>query len=569
MFAQAPIGQVEGAKVLRRCHARLERVAPGLGACCVKALLLALMVAPVHAAPQLALQAASEGRVIARTADGSIAWQVDRTRGGPLTYEVDARGRSLIDGTLLVDRWGQVVARVGEEIDAAPSTASSTDTLGWDSPVQISAEPAFEYGVYTPALIDSAGNAWVILHGTGFSDSVIQVTGSAGHGGAWTPPETLYSAPGSTFPPASVIDANDRITVAYREIVGSMDELRVLRYVPAVGWSGPVTIYSADNATNMFQNVYAAIDAQGNVVVCFDGENRTAMYVVVYNAATDTWSEPTRISPTAAAHVRLPTLIQNRAGTSLYALYLVDSNPGRGLYLRRFRSATLDWTPPRRVPGTASAQIPGGSQTGSRIPATVDDQGNVTVPFYVTLLRPPNMLQLLRAAHLEMGVWAAPVTVMTRAGNASNLPSLTDFADMDYGAEGDVFMVFPRSSSQTLRQAFHYNASTLAWDAPVTLFADPQSGQTRMRVAARSDGSAIATFLARSTEAYFSSRLFSAGVWLPDVFAIPGDPAASFHETTADGLDVIMVYGAPFDFPAEFATWFRESAFNAATLGRR
>jgi hypothetical protein len=354
MFAQAPIGQVEGAKVLRRCHARLERVMPGLGACCVKALLLALMVAPVHAAPPLVLHATSEGRVIARTADGSIAWQVDRTRGGPLAYEVDARGRFLIDGTLLVDRWGRLLARAegGAPVTAEGSPSFEPDALAWSSPVEISGGGVFQYAAQTPAVFDSAGNAWVILHGGSDAEDTIEVTYSLGRDGNWSAPAVVYSTPEGfgIWPPAAVIDASDRITVAYRLHTNGMDELHALRYTPGIGWSLPQRLAGSDT-TGGFQNVYAAVDALGNVVVCFDAQSRSAMYVVVYNAATDTWGEATRISPVAATSVILPTLIQNRAGTSLYAAYLVYGNPGRGLYLRRFRSATLDWAGAAARPG--------------------------------------------------------------------------------------------------------------------------------------------------------------------------------------------------------------------------
>ena len=59
---------------------------------------------------------------------------------------------------------------------------------------------------------------------------------------------------------------------------------------------------------------------------------------------------------------------------------------------------------------------------------------------------------------------------------AGALPSLSDFTDMDYTASGDVFMVsllnLPHDASESVSLS---NASARGADAPVTLFADPQS----------------------------------------------------------------------------------------------
>jgi hypothetical protein len=171
---------------------------------------------------------------------------------------------------------------------------------------------------------------------------------------------------------------------------------------------------------------------------------------------------------------------------------------------------------------------------------------------------PPNTLRLLRAARLEMGAWVGPVTVMAHLGS---MPVLTDFADMDYSADGDVMLVFKRATQNGVRlNALRYDASIGAWAAPATIYADPFTSTNRSRVAFRSDGSAVTTYYDTNID-LLSSRLFDGRAWVPRDFAIAG--AAAFHETTADGLDIIMLYGDT----AEFATWFKDSAVSSATLG--
>jgi hypothetical protein len=316
--------------------------------------------ATAQTAPPLVLQASADGRVIARTPDEAIAWRVDRENRGPLTYSVDARGRILIDGRLRVDRWGEVIERAGASVGAGAMQHAGPQAPGWSAPVQIGNGDPFEYITPRPAVVDRSGTAWVILNGFAAgvpeseSEAILQATHTSGPGAPWTAPETLYDIPTFSyvlFPPAVVIDADDHITVADREILGLMDTVRVLRFVPSVGWSGPMTIFSTDNLNHGFQSVYSVVDVQGNVVVCFDGDLGTAMYVIVYDAASDTWGPATAISPPPPSISVLSTLIQNRSGDYVYALYQAYDSGGNGLYLRRFRSATLDWAPPQRVPG--------------------------------------------------------------------------------------------------------------------------------------------------------------------------------------------------------------------------
>jgi hypothetical protein len=505
--------------------------------------------------PLFALEAVGRGQVVARSPDGLVHWSLQRAvADGALNYEYRQDGMVVIDRTMVVDRWGRVVERIGPDGALLPMHVKIAETLTWDVPVQISDDSSLQYSAETAAVIDSSGDAWVVMLGEGLMENV-QVTHSAGSMDTWTAPELLYESGNSIFPPASIIDANDRITVAFREInsAARTDELRILRYVPGTGWSGPQLIYSADNRQHMFQNVYAAGDDRGNVVVCVDGDNRSTMFAFVYDAATDTWSDAVRLPQASVPFVYVPTVVQNRSGSSVYALYQIpDGDSGAGIYARRFRSGTRDWAPAQRVPGTASAELPGGSHTGSRILSAVDDQGNLTVPFYRSFaLAPPQVLHLLKAARLESGRWAAPVTL-----NASLAAEgyLTDFADADSSTDGGVMFVFDQLVNGARVVAAHYSGTRHAWDPLRSIYADSVSTTTRARVAFLDDGSAVASFYSRNSSG-LSSRLFNGTAWVPGFFPIPGEPTALFHETTAAGLNVVMVYSTE-DTDVEYATWW-------------
>jgi hypothetical protein len=512
---------------------------------------LVVMSAVAQTAPPLILQASADGRVLARTPDGAIAWRVDRERSGPLTYRIDERGRFLIDDCLLVDRWGRVVARMRARGSAAALGVSSPEAPGWSAPVEISGGDPFIYSAFTPAVVDSSGAAWVVLNGsTGAFEENLQVTHTSGPGAPWTPPETLYdvSPTSGIFPPAVVIDANDRITVAYREGANGMDEVRVLRYVPGVGWSGPTTIFSTDNANHGFQNVYSVLDAQGNVIVCFDGDLGTAMYAIAYDAASDMWGPATLLSPPSPAIAKLPTLIQNRSGDYVYALYQAFDSGGNGLYLRRFRSATLDWASPQHVPGTGRAEIPGGIETGSRIPATVDDEGNVTLPFYLSIVIQRKVVRLLRAARLENGAWSGPVTILRHLGS---LPLITDASDIDYSAAGDVMFVFKAVTQIGVQlRALHYDGSRHAWDEAASIYHDSSTTTTPSQVVYRVDGTAVATYYDYNA-AGISARVFENSAWMPRRYTVPDSTTELVHASTAAGQNVVALFGEPI----ERASW--------------
>ena len=338
-----------------------------------------LLAGAAAAAEPYGIATGPGGEVRLATPEGAVLWRLVRPGAGTPRVETTASGGFLIDGTILVDRRGRVLEqRRGTPGGADARAAVAGAAAAWDSPVLVSPD-AGPFANQEP-VFDSAGNAWIVTVGP--DSKSLAVMNSLGHANAWTAPVTLATTAGSFLDGAGTIDGQDRITVVYRRLEPdgvNANFIDVLRYVPGAGWSGPETIHAT---LDFFQMVHAAADSAGNLVVGFEGDGVSAMFTLIYDSAAGIWGPATRLSP-AGPSAFVPTLVSNDDGTAVYALFWVLSGAERGVYFSRFDTAGLAWNPPARLPGSATAQYPGGISVGAAIPAAVDGgEGNLTVLYY-------------------------------------------------------------------------------------------------------------------------------------------------------------------------------------------
>ena len=343
------------------------------------ALAVWLLAGAAAAAEPYGIATGPGGEVRLATPEGAVLWRLTRPGAGTPHVETMASGGFLIDGTILVDRRGRVLAeRRGAPGGADARTAAAGAAAAWDFPVLVSPDGG-PFANQEP-VFDSAGNAWIVVRGPG--GETLEVMTSLGHTNAWTAPVTLATTAGTFLDGQVTIDGDDRITVVYRRLEPdgvNANFIDVLRYVPGAGWSGPETIHAT---LDFFQMVHAAADSAGNLVVGFEGDGVSAMFTLIYDSAAGIWGPATRLSP-AGSSAFVPTLVSNDDGTAVYALFWVLSGAERGVYFSRFDTAGLAWYPPSRLPGSAAAQIPGGISVGAAIPAAVDGgEGNLTVLYY-------------------------------------------------------------------------------------------------------------------------------------------------------------------------------------------
>jgi hypothetical protein len=505
-----------------------------------------------HAQPSPILQHEAGG-LVARTPEKDILWRVHPwVSDGPIGYEARDRGRILIDGSLLVDGTGRMLARASGR-DHHVNRAVPTGTLAWDDPVEVGIGAPFDYEVDVPPLVGGSGETWVVLRGTTEVGDVIEVTRSMPHSGQWTIPEIVHETAGRVIAVVAAIDGSDRVVIVFRELSDGMNHLKALFYTPEAGWMDAETLHST---ADFFQQVDVAMDQEGNAVAAVDLDN--SMFAFVRDAATGNWGEPVRVSPPSLGTVEYPTLIANRGRTSLYALYWNEAGANAGIYLHRFASATRGWEAPKRVPGTTRAILPGGSGPASFIPATVDDAGVVTVPFYRKFfLSPEEKLWVLQAARLQAGVWDGPLTIMSHRDYE---PLIVNFADADYGVTGDVMLTFKRTNKDPRRTtlvALHYDTAEVKWERPAMIYAETNGAEHATRIAYRSDDSALATYFSGNVDG-LTSRVFSEDQWMPGTVMIPGNPFSLASETSVHDLDVIMLYDD--EGGRAFTTWFGEIA---------
>ena len=440
-----------------------------------------------------------------------------------------------------------VTAALAQDNHAVPADDRFTP---WAVPVPLLPDGVYDWSdVAAPPLVDSGGKAWVLVSAHRDDTTQLLVTAWDSKVNVWSAPEVVYSTQSLVYPPAVSIDAQDRITAAFRDLGSGMDLLNVLRYVPGAGWRGPVTI--ADRG-DFFKRVQTAVDAEGNVLVTYKGENARSLWIAMYNAARDLWLPGARVEEQAFDF----SLVQDETGGHIYLIYVgLDEQERPAFYSRRFLSLRDGWSERERIPRTGWATNGGGSEA---LPIVVDSLGDITLPYFRKhwLGGGNSFVHTLRAMRREAFVWGTPTILARHVGAENDTAGFTYTADVDRNNLGDLmYLDFLDVDDSVHLRAYHYRADLGRWSAPVSILTAPfESGQP-VQVAFLADGRALATFPDSNIRA-FNSRVFDGGSWGSGFFPIPGGPSGTKHYLASAGDDALMIYS---DYTTAYVTWFDAS----------
>jgi hypothetical protein len=504
-------------------------------------------------------QSGADGRLICTTPEGDWLWAFDTGRAQRPEVDRLPGGNVLVNGATLLGSGGRVMARMGADGGRGDGEKGGEDPA-WDALTQLRPAPGSgeSDSAYGP-VFDSAGNAWLLVVHSQSGNYELEILRSNGHDGTWQAAETIYQTGNYVGRSGIVIDPADRVTVLFRRLGGGQNHIEIMRYVPGTGWSGPDTVYSGP----FFQSPDLACDADGNLMASFDGPS-TTMYTLIYDASTETWGTATQLSPAGSA-AQLPTLIQSREGSGVYAAYWVTSGGARtGLYAHRFDSATKTWGAGVHLTGSEQASFPGGIGPFSCLVGAVDGAGDATVPYYT--YNATSGLYTLCANRTQGGVWQDAEELM-----APNIDTadLQNFGDADTSPWMDALVVLQRydvhSSGINSVWALHYDAASAQWETPAAPYSDYSNLTTRARIAFRGADNAVATFRGSQGGQYqVTSALFDGASWLAGLLDIPEDYEAFLQETETDRGEVLLCFegeGGPFGPNyGVFATWLRNVA---------
>ncbi|MEM9387891.1 MAG: hypothetical protein AAGA68_22750 [Pseudomonadota bacterium] len=405
--------------------------------------------------------------------------------------------------------------------------------------------------IFVEPVVDSAGSVWAVLFvGNGYA-----IVRGDPASGTWSTQFEYEGGSALILDTKIVIDQQDNITVAFRAL-DDTNELRALRYSPGGTWEEEL-VYKAISPDFFFQDINAAADADGNVVVVSMLETSVnRMFAVVYDADNDTWANPEWISP-AANRIKVPTVVSSREGNSIEALYLVEGGGSSGMYARTFLSPSEGWTSPTLVRGTQHAVIPVGGGA-SDYPVVLDGSGNATVAYYLPIELGATTVWLFRATRRVDGIWGKPVTLRVSVGELA-YGFIADFGDSDYDEDGNVAIVFKHQGNAVDPLAvdlwaFQFDAASDTWST-TSIYSNPLDGSQRSRVAFAGTNRALATYL--DAERFgAASRFYDGEQWL-DSIGLPGNPLMASHETAATRGDVAMLYQILEEQQEVEANWFR------------
>ncbi|MEM9387882.1 MAG: hypothetical protein AAGA68_22705 [Pseudomonadota bacterium] len=399
--------------------------------------------------------------------------------------------------------------------------------------------------------MDSAGSVWAVL----FAGSGYAIVRGDPASGTWSTEFEYDGGSALVLDTKMVIDQQDNITVAFRTLDGT-NELRALRYSPGGAWEEEL-VYKASSPDFFFQDINAAADADGNVVIVSMLETSIdRMFAVVYDAESGAWMNPEWISP-AAGRIKVPTVVSNRDGNSIEAFYLIEGGESSGMYARTFLSPSEGWTSPTLVGGTRRAVIPVGGGA-SDYPVVLDGFGNATVVYYLPIELGATTVWLFRATRRVDGAWQRPVTLRVSVGELA-YGFIADFGDSDYDEDGNVAIVFKHQGNAVDPLAvdlwaFQFDASSDTWST-TSIYSNPLDGSQRSRVAFTAPNRALATYL--DAERFgAASRFYDDEQWL-DSIGLPGNPLMASHETVATRGDVAMLYQILVEQEEVEANWFR------------
>ncbi len=475
---------------------------------------------------------AETGTLHAQTAGGAVLWQMDTPDPpGRVAWNGDV---GLTASGMSFDRFGRLAVRGHADGAARWPDAPRLDGA-WDVPVEVIPPPgALTSDAHVPPIFDSAGNAWVFNTHLVAGDYSLQLRRSNGHDGTWGPLEIVSDTTNYVAAPDCTIDANDVVSVAFRDIAGGY-HLRVRRHTPGSGW-GPLE--NAFSTSSYWQAIELGTDDRGNLVVILDtrgsgGEDRVMS--LYRDPATGDWSTPVQVSG-AGYDTVLPTLLHNAAGDTMLVVYLVRADVVGGLYGHRWDSATETWGPAELLPGSeiAGFQFASGSV---RYPGVVDAAGNATL-----LWENAEEPYAPHASRYENGAWQPAEQLLPWSDDSVDVEN---FAGIAANATGDVMAVVTQTEYTGVFKnrlyAFLYDAGQ-GWQPAENPYTSGLNQSTRVRVAFRSGRQAVATVLGdQGSGLELTSILYDGTQWAPTVLDIPTYFFAWYADLASDAGEPLLV----------------------------
>ncbi len=486
--------------------------------------------------------------LVGTAADGTVLWQV-RTPGPIGGYAPIGDGSALLlDNGYVIDVRGRVLCRLhGDEDRPAPPAGPRGQTCPYWSALAEVTPPSGDgqSNSHTVPFFDSQGNAWEINTFLDSGNYELQVRRSNGHDGTWGPLETISDTTNYVSGPRGAIDADDHITIVFRDIGGTY-KLYAMRYEPGAGWSGPDQVYST---SAFFQAIRVAADDAGNVVVVFDPSAgaTTTLWTIVYDATTGTWGTATRLTP-AGYDALLPTIACSPSGDAIYMVYLVLSGGTPGLYAHRFDSSTRSWGPAQYLPGTSSATY-GLATASSRFPATVNAAGELTV-FWQS-----SAPYAVYGSRVTGGMMQSAHQLLAPSSDAADIENFAHAASTGFGDALGVLTRYEYASSSVHFYAFRYRTDT-GWDAAENPYTYSDNGTTRSRIVSYRGDYSVATLLApQDGTTQITARRYERSTWLPDALDIPQQYPSYFQEVGADRGEALLVFEGEQIFGPNFGIW--------------
>ncbi len=512
----------------------------------------------------------SPGELRGVDAEGVTIWRIQTPAESEPVVTSTADGGLLVDG-VVVSRRGAIIAGYNQ-IDQSPDAfrhdgafrgdesfgdGGSVEVGGpvgcpyWEDDVVVTPPPGSGADTIAPLIVDSSGNAWMINRRLGSGNELLRVRRFDRAAGVWGPLTTISDTTTYADQPEGTIDGDDNLTIVFRDI-SSGYRMYAIRHEPGSGW-GPLTpIFSTPS---FFQALEVASDAEGDVVLINDfrqNQDTTTVRSVFYDAVSGTWGSPVQVSPDGY-DTMLPTLAQNKAGTSLYLVYRVTGGGPVGLYGHRWDGAANAWGPAEYIP---DSQTPGFSSVGasSRFPLTVGGDGEATLLWRT---RSPYTVYTSRT---QDGTWQAPHEVLPPGSWSTNIEN---FAYIDSNADGDVMGAIMRWEGFDANHfyTFRYDHAT-GWRDVEIPYTSSLNLVTRVRVVFYSGARAAGTVLgSQDGQRQLVSLNYDGLDWHPDLLDIPQDHDGYFQSIIADRTETLLVYQAEHgatDF-GNLATWLKNT----------
>ncbi len=389
--------------------------------------------------------------VVARDTAGVALWRVRPANPSRVSIRALADGGfDLGDGTVLTAQ-----GRLRTHGDQTAFTSSPQQEPAWGPLTTI--DSSITYDPPATPQFDPMNNAWVVNLDN--EETTLAVIESSGVAGLW---QNRQAIAGSGLelegPPAMAIDPSGTVHVVCRNI--SSGQYQIIYSSNAGGaWQPPQVIYSSPY---FFQNIDLATDSAGDVIVVFDRASQSTGlpqgWSIVYSSATGSWGPAQVISPPSQGFF-LPSMAQSPDGSAVLLVY--TGGAGVGLYYQFFDTGSQAWQTAASLSGTSQASFSSLS-VGTKYPLTLDSFGNATliVPFYNSPDGDDYELVGLRYVN---GSWANRTTLIPW-GPSTRDGDILDFGSIAQNKQGDVLAVGAAFSAtrQTIN-AYRFTAGN-GWD---------------------------------------------------------------------------------------------------------